>query len=598
MTNNRFRRLLAVAGLLATTATAGAEPYEQSATRELVGLVDAAAELVRTRGTDAFAELRRPGSQWRHDEKYIFVLDPAGTMLVHPDPGLEGRNTLDLKDVNGKPIIRGLIQAATAKPGKAEGWYHYEWPVPGGLLPRWKSSFVRNVSTPSGEGLIVGAGMYDDAIERAFVVDAVTNAAAAIEAQGETAFAQLRDPTGPYVFKDVYVFVVEPDGVQSVNPAFPNLEGRNVMDVTDTEGKRFVRDFFATARSGGAGWVQYQWPRPGEAVSTLKSTYVQQARLGDRDVLVGCGVYLANAPRSAAPADTMTAPQLMALVRDAARVFEERGEAAYPGFRKRGTRWFDGETYFFVWNMQGLRVFHAAEPEGEGLNVSNLEDTIGRPIGRLFIETAGSQDGEGWVHYLYPLPGGIFPTWKSTFIKRVTFPSGATHLIGSGIYNMEMDEAFITDVVDRAAALIAAKGRAAFPELRDRRGAFVFMDTYVFVDDTDGNELVNGAQPSMEGKNLMAERDVQGRYVVRDYIGAALRDGSTWIDYYWYRPGENTPSLKRSYVRKVPSGNETFIVGAGLYPRDAAGATASTPVTPAVIEPAAGAGGGSPRMVE
>ena len=28
-------------------------------------------------------------------------------MLVHPDPAMEGKNELDLKDINGKPIIRG-----------------------------------------------------------------------------------------------------------------------------------------------------------------------------------------------------------------------------------------------------------------------------------------------------------------------------------------------------------------------------------------------------------------------------------------------------------------------------------------------------------
>jgi hypothetical protein len=39
-------------------------------------------------------------------------------MLVHPDPSMEGKNELDLKDINGKPIIRGLIGAATTFPGK------------------------------------------------------------------------------------------------------------------------------------------------------------------------------------------------------------------------------------------------------------------------------------------------------------------------------------------------------------------------------------------------------------------------------------------------------------------------------------------------
>ncbi len=110
--------------------------YQYEETRELVDLVNDAAELVRSKGEAAFGDFRVAGSRWRQEETYIFVLDPKGNMLLHPDPALEGKNELDLKDINGKPIIRGLIDAAMALPGKPEGWYHYQWPVPGGLLPR------------------------------------------------------------------------------------------------------------------------------------------------------------------------------------------------------------------------------------------------------------------------------------------------------------------------------------------------------------------------------------------------------------------------------------------------------------------------------
>src|SRR5512136_2222341 len=95
--------------------------YEHKETRELVALVNNAAELVRTKGEAAFSDFRVSGSRWRQEETYIFVLDPQGNMLVHPDPAMDGKNELDLKDINGKPIIRGLIAAATTFPSKPEG---------------------------------------------------------------------------------------------------------------------------------------------------------------------------------------------------------------------------------------------------------------------------------------------------------------------------------------------------------------------------------------------------------------------------------------------------------------------------------------------
>ncbi|MDP4265344.1 MAG: cache domain-containing protein [Bacteroidota bacterium] len=542
--------------------------YQHDTTRELMALVKSASKLVSDKGEAAFTDFRVPGSRWRQGETYIFVLDPQGNMLVHPDPELEGKNQLDLKDINGKPIIRGLIGAVTILPDKTEGWYHYEWPVPGGLLPRWKSSYVRIVNAPSAKIYIVGSGMYNDHMEREFVVDAVKEAVGQIEKNDREAFHLFHDRTGPFMAKDAYIFVIDPDGVDLVNPGFPSLEGRNILDVKDTRGKQPVREMLKVVQTSGSGWVDYMWPKPGESISTQKSTYVSKAKRGESWVLVGCGVYLADAPKAIATTKKMTAPELIKLVRDAATVFEKQGEKAFPEFRKKGSKWFRDDTYFFVWALDGVRIFNAANPAGEGANMSDIKDVLGRQWGQMLLEAGATSKGEGWFHYMYPEPGDIFPTWKSSFVKRVTFPSGRQYDIGCGIYNMDMDKTFIEDVVNRAAGLVEKNGKEAFAQLRDKTGPFIFMDTYVFVDNPDGVELVNPAQPSLEGKNLHNEKDVYGKFAFRDYIDAAVKNGRAWVDYYWYRPGENTPAHKYTFVRKVKSGPDTYIVGAGLYMED------------------------------
>ncbi|MBZ0099725.1 MAG: cache domain-containing protein, partial [Taibaiella sp.] len=335
----------------------------------------------------------------------------------------------------------------------------------------------------------------------------------------------------------------------------PSLEGRNVLDMKDTRNKLLVREMFRVARDSGSGWVDYMWPKPGESVSTVKSTYVSKAKINDTWVLVGCGTYLADAPKAAAT-KKMSARELMALVADAAKVFEKKGENAYQDFREKGGKWFHNDTYFFVWSPDGTRVFHAANPSGEGLNMADAKDVLGRPWGRMILDAATGAEGEGWVHYMYPEPGDIFPTWKSSFVKRVTFPSGKEYIVGCGIYNMDMDKAFIEDVVNRAANLVATAGKDAFPRLRDKKGPFVFMDTYIFVDNLQGVELVNGGLPSLEGKNLMDLKDLKGKTVVSDQIDMAMKKGSAWLECYWYLPGNNSPALKKTYVRKAQFGDE------------------------------------------
>jgi signal transduction histidine kinase len=402
-------------------------------------------------------------------------------------------------------------------------------------------------------------------MEKSFVVDEVKDAVGQIEKNGAAAFPLFHDPTGPFLAKDSYIFVIDPSGVDLVNPAFPNLEGRNLLDRKDTQGKQLIREMLKVAQTSGSGWVDYMWPKPGESVSTQKSAYVRKAKMGDKWVMVGCGVYLADAPKAVRVAGKMTAPELMTLVREGAAVLEKDGEKAYPEFRKKGSKWFRDDTYFFVMSMEGTRTFHAADPSLEGQNASGTKDVLGRPYGKMFLDVGASSSGEGWVHYMYPEPGDIFPAWKSTFLKRVTFPSGERHIIGCGIYNMQMDKAFIEDVVNHAATLIAGQGKEAFGQLRDKTGPFVFMDTYVFVITPDGTELVNPAQPSLEGKNIIDLKDLKGKAVVQEEIAAAMKDGSAWLDLSWYKPGSNTPARKQTYVRKVQSGQDTYIVGSGVY---------------------------------
>lgn len=260
-----------------------------------------------------------------------------------------------------------------------------------------------------------------------------------------------------------------------------------------------------------------------------------------------------------------TAAELMTLVREAAAILAERGAAAYAELRKPGTRWRHDETYLFVLTMAGRAMFHAVDPTMEGRDISGMTDIRGRPFGRMFLEVAGAAPGEGWVHYLYPLPGSPEVAWKSAFVKRVVFPDGTPHLVGCGIYQMPMEKAFIEDMVDRAATLVAERGPDAFGLLRDRTGPFVFMDTYVFVERTDGVELVNPAQPAMEGMNLLDIRDQRGKAVVQEEIAAALERGTAWLECYWNKPGDIVPSRKLTYVRLVESGGVKYIVGSGIY---------------------------------
>lgn len=260
---------------------------------------------------------------------------------------------------------------------------------------------------------------------------------------------------------------------------------------------------------------------------------------------------------------------VVALVEKARAEIAKRGEAAFADFRRKGSEWLDGDRYVFVWDLKGNSYVYPPDQSHEGQNDLAMEDINGKPIGRMLVERAASPQGQGWVHYqwLRPVPNSRRPVWKSSYVMRVTAPSGKTYLVGSGSYEGRVEKAFVVDEVKAAAALLRRKGRAAFAELRDRKGRFYFHETYIFVDTPSGVEVVNPAFPELEGRNIMGLRDASGKPMVKDYIRLALERGSGWTTYLWPQPERSRlPLEKHTYVERVvtPQG-ETLIVGSGIY---------------------------------
>ena len=138
----------------------------------------------------------------------------------------------------------------------------------------------------------MGSGLYDMKMERMFVVDSVDSAAALIQRRGEATFNTLRDKRSEFRFRDIYIFVLDGKGIALVNAGFPQLEGQNRLHVKDASGKAYMQEMFRMLQKKDAGWVDYLWPKPGEAKPSKKSTYVRKIKLDRHTLYVAAGVYL------------------------------------------------------------------------------------------------------------------------------------------------------------------------------------------------------------------------------------------------------------------------------------------------------------------
>jgi signal transduction histidine kinase len=270
--------------------------YTYEDTKHLVSFVESAAALVEHEGERAFQEFGRSGSEWWNDKYYIFVYSPAGDVVFHPvAPNLVGRNLLDLRDANGKPVTRLIADIARQPEKNASGWIFYLWEYQTQLIPLWKSSYVRKAVAPDGRTYLVGSGLYNMKIEKAWVERRVKMACTLLAKEGKAeAFKAFLDASSPFVFLGTYVFVLDGQAHTVVDPAYPTLSGRDLSEFKDAVGMPVMQELLRKLDGASEAWVQYLWPKPGDPLPRRKLIYARKVRLDGETFIVGSDFFLAT----------------------------------------------------------------------------------------------------------------------------------------------------------------------------------------------------------------------------------------------------------------------------------------------------------------
>lgn len=119
-------------------------------------------------------------------------------------------------------------------------------------------------------------------------------------------------------------------------------------------------------------------------------------------------------------------------------------------------------------------------------------------------------------------------------------------------------------LVDKAVAHVKQVGaEQAFKEFNDPNGAWVKGELYILAYDYQGNNLVLGANPKMNGKNLWDIKSPDGKFVVREFVDLVKAKGTGWVDYQWSNPESKKIENKTTFVTKVPGMDA--IIGCGIY---------------------------------
>jgi signal transduction histidine kinase len=155
---------------------------------------------------------------------------------------------------------------------------------------------------------------------------------------------------------------------------------------------------------------------------------------------------------------------------------------------------------------------------------------------------------------------------KLAIVLLIVSVVGTVYAAGEavGTSNGAGDNETVVDLVDKAVEMFPPKGKEYTMKLLNasagplRKGA-----VYVFAVDFKGRMLTHPVQQELRGQDSWEMKDAKGKLFVQDFVKIAQEQGQGWSEYWWLRVNEPAPTLKKTYIKRVPG--EDILVGAGYY---------------------------------
>ncbi|MBU4261988.1 MAG: cache domain-containing protein [Proteobacteria bacterium] len=204
-----------------------------------------------------------------------------------------------------------------------------------------------------------------------------------------------------------YYFAISLDGIDQLFPDSHGLEGKNALDVQDTEGRHIFRDMIKLVQKEGEGFYAYSWTKPQREGNDFKKvSFVKY--LAPFNWLIGAGLYFDD---------------LEAEIKH--EVLDRISEMS-----------FGREGYIFAgqWDGLGLAGF------GKGQNLLTGGDPDMARVGREIIDLA--RQGGGYIYYVMPAIGGQRQALKTSYVMGI---ADWQWYVGAGEYLDDIEKSLEVD---------------------------------------------------------------------------------------------------------------------------------------------------------
>ncbi len=223
---------------------------------------------------------------------------------------------------------------------------------------------------------------------------------------------------GPYQDGDLYVYVVGANGVmQASGGSSVTLVGRDVRELRDADGKQFMKEMLAGARTWGSGSIEYRWLNGEHGRIEHKIAYYR--KLGH--AIIAVGYYNSHS----------TPDEARAMLAKAVDAIRQDPKAALARINDINGGFVHDDVYVFVVGIDDHVMYASGgTPRLVGRKVDKVTDIGGKRIFPESVEVAkAAAKGTGELHYTWLNPVTRRHESKITYLERV-----GDYAVGVGYY--------------------------------------------------------------------------------------------------------------------------------------------------------------------
>ncbi|MCX5811161.1 MAG: cache domain-containing protein [Proteobacteria bacterium] len=255
---------------------------------------------------------------------------------------------------------------------------------------------------------------------------------------------------------------------------------------------------------------------------------------------------------------------LVKFVYDASLILNKDGLKSLEYFRNNRKLYLTPDRYLYIYDMNGVNIYHTGMPHLEGKNLWNLKDKNGKkPIQMVIAALADKNNPHAWVHYSWWEPGKFYPVPKSSCHFKVTTAEGMVLFVGGGLNYPHEEKEFIRIIVDDAAQLIKEKGDSALSEIADPVSQYIFRDVKVFAFTQAGKLLISPVMnDSLTEFKLLDCVDEMGHKPFEKALKGLENKDSVWEIFLAKNRYQRILVKKSLYLRKTYIADQEIYVGA------------------------------------